>query len=80
MHCEMGDMMRQRLAFGAGLPRNGLVGKDNVAKMRRFVGRLVGCGRKRQHIGGRVDAAPQTVELADRRIIGQHDSKLGPAC
>ena len=35
------------------------------------------CGGKRQHIGRLVDAAPVAVERSDRRIIGQHDSKLG---
>ncbi len=77
VHRKMGDMMSKRLAFGSGLPRDGLVGKDDVAEMRRLVRGLL--ARERQHVGGGVDAAPMPVELADRRIIGQDDSKLRPA-
>ncbi len=78
MYRKMGEMMRERLALGAGLTRDGLIGEHDVAEMRRLVrGSLA---RKRQHVGGGVDAAPQPVELTDRRIIGQNDSKLRPGC
>ena len=37
-------------------------------------------GGKGQHVRGRVDAPPVTVEQAYSRIIGQDDSKLVPGC
>ena len=59
MHGQMGEMVRERLAVGDGLARGGLVGDDDVAEydggalppVRR-------CGRKRQHVGRLVVAAP----------------------
>src|ERR1700730_14590588 len=78
MHRQMGKMMRERLALGTGFASDGLVGQDDVAEVRRFVRGFF--ARKRQYVGGGVDAAPKPVELTDRRIIGQNDSKLRPGC
>ena len=76
MHGKMGDMMGERLALVAGLARDGLVGEHDVAESWPLLAAGV-LGRKRQHVRGRIDAAPIPVEQADRRIIGQNDSKLG---
>ena len=78
MHRQMGEVMRERLALGLGLARDGLVGQHDVAEMRRVVRGAL--GRKRQYVGGRIDTAPKPVELADGRIIGQNNSKLRPGC
>jgi hypothetical protein len=80
MHGKMGDMMSERLVFAARLSRDGFKGKNNVAEMstKRLAGHVF--GRERQHIGGRIDAAPIPVEQANCRIISQNDSKLRPAC
>src|SRR5580704_8084481 len=75
MHDKMGEMMSERLALGTGLPRDGLVGQDDVAEMRRLVRGLL--ARKRQHVGGGVDAAPKPVELTERRTI---DRALPGSC
>ena len=78
VHRKMGNMMGERLALGAGLPGDSLIGKHDVADERRLAAGAL--RRERQHVRGRVDAAPVAVEQADRRIIGQHDSKLRPPC
>ena len=77
VHGKMGEMMGERLTFGAGLPRDGLKGKDDVAEMALpaafFVGNdstFVAASTPRQ----------SRLSCANCRIIGQNDSKLRPPC
>src|ERR1700712_4960190 len=77
------EMMIERLLLVVGLPSRRVVGDRNVAEHpRRIVGthragRLQ--GRKRQHVGRLVDAAPIAVQRANSGVIGQHHRKLGVA-
>ena len=78
---EMAEMMIERLLLVIGLPARGFIGDGDVAEhARRIVGparagRLQ--GRKRQHVGRLVDAAPVAVEGANAGVVGQHHRKFG---
>ena len=79
VHREMREMMLERLAFGAASRAVVSIGDDDVAEQRRRCARCAARAllrRKRQHVGRLVVAAPVAIERLDRRIIGQHDSKL----
>ena len=63
MHRKMGEMMGERLALSVGLPRDRLLGKDNVAdetpvSSRKFAG-------ERQHVRGCIDAAPLPISAGE---------------
>src|SRR6516165_12690555 len=79
---KMAQVMRKWLGFLIGFPVHGLIGDRDVAKHARCIMRLARPRRprccKRQHIGWLVDAAEFPVEVADPRIVGQHDRKFGP--
>ena len=75
MHREMGEMMQERLAFVARIRapashRRSTMSPSNAA------GPVARRGRKRQHIGRLVVAAPVAVERADRRVVGEQDADL----
>ncbi len=81
MHRQMAEMMIERLLLVIGLLARGLIGDGDVAEHPR---RVVGTdragrrqGRKRQHVGRLVDAAPVAVERANAGIVGQHDREFG---
>jgi hypothetical protein len=77
MHREVRQMMRERLALGARLAFRRLVGDHDVAEHAGRSARAARVtGRKRQHIGRAVLAAPIPVERPDRRIVRQDDGKL----
>src|SRR6202158_2594040 len=81
MDREMAEMMIERLLLGIGLPARGFIGDRNVAEHpRRIVGPACAGrrqGRKRQHVGRLVDAAPVAVERANSGVVGQHHRELG---
>src|SRR4029077_8032296 len=78
MDGQMGDMMRKGLSLAACLPRDGVVGENDVAKEWRPFTRAL--RREREHVRRLVDAPPDAVERSHCRIIGEDDSKLGPRC
>ena len=77
VHRKMGEMMGEWLVLGVGFPRDRLLGENDVADEWRPWPRWIPA-RERQHIRGCIDAAPLRLSEADRRIIGQEDSKLRP--
>ncbi len=77
VHGKMGNMMGKRLVLAAGFTLDGFEGQHDIAEM-RF--RTSVFRRKRQYVRGLIDAPPIPVKQAYRRIIGQDDSKLRPAC
>src|ERR1700730_17144714 len=74
MHREVAEMMIERLLLVIGFLSRRFVGDGDVAKhARRIVGPAPAArlqGRKRQHIGRLVDAAPVAVQHADSGVIG----------
>ena len=75
---KMGEMMGEWLVLGVGFPRDRLLGENDVADEWPVATWIPAW--ERQHIRGRIDAAPLPVEEADRQIIGQEDSNLQPRC
>src|SRR6202163_1705199 len=81
MDRQMAEMMIERLLLVIGLLARRFIGNRNVAEHAR---RIVGAawagrrqGRKRQHIGRLVDAAPVAVQRANSGVVGQHHRKFG---
>jgi hypothetical protein len=77
MHREVGKMMCKGFVLGARFTFRRLVGDYDITEQ-------VGCstsmarvlGGKGEHVGRCVFRTPIAIERPDRRVVGEHDSKL----
>ena len=77
VHGKMGKVMKKLHALFVAFALQRLKGDDNVTQ--HFFA-AAGLGRKRQHVGRLVDAAPSAVKRSHVRIAGQHDTHFAIRC
>ena len=77
MHNKMGEVMVERLAFFNRFALHGFASDDDIAQHRPGLrSGLDRKGRKRQHIGWLVLAAPFGIQRLNGRIVGKDDAQL----